>query len=312
MVGRRFTRAGRLSAFGAVAVVAFSALGLSAAVASPSKASRPATDPGTYGGNSNGHAFTFFVPPGSSSVVDISMPVSGLICSPSGRGVNDTTFVIAKTALSHDGSFSAQASQDGFFAGAATRFSYSVAGRFSKATKQHAATAAGTLREELRYTNRAGVQHVCTTKGRSWTATRSGPIPKANSLVKPGNYAGFGNTRALGFAVKGSKVSNIYIPEVGLGCVPGGSVVGDATFNLARTTIGSDASFSIHTTRKGTYVGAHATFTYFFSGDFQGSNANGVGVAAGTFREDIAYTTKKGVHRTCTTNTVPWTAARTS
>jgi hypothetical protein len=312
MRGRHFSSAGRLGALGAVTVVAFSLVGMSVAVAAPSTVSKPVADPGSYGGSAGGLALTFFVSLGSRSVLDISMPVSALTCSPGGKALSDTTFVIAKVALGGNDAFSAKASQDGIFSGDSTRFSYSVAGRFSKATKQHTATAAGSLREDMSYTDRSGVHHLCTTKNLTWTARRSGPSPRSASLVKAGNYGGLADGRALGFAVKSRRVNTIYFPSTGLICSPGGGLIGDTTFVIPHTAIKPDGSFSALTSRTGRYAGARATFRYFFSGDFQGPNASGVVGAAGIYREDIAYTAKTGIHRTCTTNTKAWVVVRTS
>ena len=288
-------------------------LGVSAAVAAPSmSAAKPVADAGNYAGIAGGYAVTFFVSPGSRSVLNVSIPDTSLACAPGGGAVADTTFAIPKAALRRNGSFSAAGSQNGVAAGNPARFSYSFAGRFSRATKQHTATATGTFREDLRYTDSTGVHHTCTTNTKAWTAGRSGSIPTAKSLVRQGNYRGIAGGYALTFAAAPGRVNSISIPDTSLLCSPGGGAVADTTFTIPQVTVRPDGSFTAQTSRSGVEAGATATFAYRFSGSFQGLNAKGAGSAAGVFREDVTYTDSAGVHHTCTTNTKSWTATRTS
>jgi hypothetical protein len=274
---------------------------------------KPVADAGTYTGTAGGYPVTFFVAPSRSSVVNISVPLTGLACSPGGAGANDRTFVIAKAAI-RNGTFNAKGSQSGVFGGYAARFSYSLSGRFTKATKQHTATAAGSFRDDVRYTDRTGAHLLCTTNKQAWTAARTGPLATPANLVKPGNYTGTAGGFGLSFVAAGSKrsLTTISIPLTGLGCFPAGSGANDRTFTIAQTAVRADGSFSATASQSGVYGGATASFHYFFSGSFQGPNANNVGSAAGVFREDITYTDTAGVQQTCTTNMAAWTATRTS
>jgi hypothetical protein len=289
----------------------FVLLGL-AAGAAPGQVSRTAAkavaDPGAYSGVAGGRALAFFVAPGGRKLVNVSMPQTVLTCTPGGGAIADFTFAIPKGAVRSYGVFSAAGSQSGVYGGYPAQYSYSFSGRFSKATKLHTGTGAGIVREDMRYTDSAGVHHTCTTNNQSWTASRSGPNPIG--LTRAGKYAGFGAGRALSFVVTPGRVNTIALPQTVLTCSPGGGAVADATFAIPQAPVRGDGSFSAKTSQTGVFGGATATFSYAFAGSFQGLSATGVGSAAGTLREDVVYTDTAGVHRTCTTNTVPWTANR--
>lgn len=290
------------------------AVSLTAALGAPGMSSlKPAADPGSYSGTVGGYPLTFFVGPGGRSVLDISVPTTALACSPGGAGANDRTFVIATAAL-RNGTFNARGAQSGVFGGYAARFSYSLSGRFTRATKQHTATAAGSVREDIRYTDRAGAHELCTTNKQAWTAARTGPLATPANLIKPGNYTGTAGGYALSFVTAASKrsLTTISIPTTALGCFPAGNGANDRTFTIQQTAVRADGSFSATSSQSGVYGGATANFNYFFSGNFQGPNANNVGSAGGLFREDITFTDTAGVKQTCTTNMQAWTATRTS
>jgi hypothetical protein len=289
-------------------------LGLSAAAAgSSTSVAKPVADAGHYAGRGvDGSPLTFFVSPGSRNVLNISIPGTVLPCSPGGGYRTDDTFAILKTVLRPGGSFRAKGSQNGVSGNDAVRFSYSFAGRFSKATKQHTATATGSFREDITFTDTAGVHHVCTTNTKAWTASRSGSIPALKSLVRQGNYAGRGaDGSALTFAVAPSRVNNISIPGTVLPC-SGVSYKTDDTFAIPQVAVRPDGSFSAKRSQNGVNGGQAVLFSYSFSGSFQGLNPNRVGSAAGVFREDITFTDTAGVHHICTTNTKAWTATRSS
>jgi hypothetical protein len=291
--------------------ISVAVLGLPTAAAAPSMSvTKPVADTGSYTGVAAGRAVTFFVAPGSRRVLNLAIPLTGLYCSPGGGGTSDTSFVIAKTAIGLKGAFNVKGAQNGIFGGYPARFSYSFAGRFSKATKLHTGTAAGTFREDIRYTDSSGVHITCSTNRQSWTASRSGPVPTLKSLVRQGHYAGSALGRALSFTVAPSRVNTISIPLTGLYCSPGGGGTSDTTFAIPQATVKGDGSFSAKASQTGVFGGANATFNYVFSGNFQGLNENKVGNVAGVFREDITYTNTAGVHITCTTNTQAWTATR--
>ncbi len=285
-------------------------LGLSVATGALSRlVVKPVADPGIYTGTAAGHAVAFFVSGSGRSLLDVSISPTTLACAPSGGGANDA-LIILKAAIRPGGAFSARGSQTGAFAGFPARFSYSFAGRFSRATKLHTGTAAGTFREDIRYTDRTGAHQTCTTNSTSWTATRSGP--KLKALLAPGNYTGTAGGWTLTFAATRGKVDTVTIPLTGLSCMPSGGGANDSTFAIPQVAIRTDGSFNARRSTTGVFGGATATFSYSFSGNFQGANASHVGSAAGVFREDIAFTDNAGVHQICTTNTKAWVATRTS
>jgi hypothetical protein len=286
-------------------------LGVFAGAAAPSTSlTKPVADAGIYTGAAAARSLAFFVSPGGRSLRDIAVSLTDLGCAPVGNGANDTTFVIPKTAIALRGSFSAKGTQSGVFSGYQARFDYSFAGRFSKATKLHTGTAAGTFREDIRFTDKAGVHQTCTTNRKTWTATRSGP--KLKALVAAGNYTGLAGQRPLSFAATSGRVNTIVVSLTDLGCLPQGNGANDTTFAIPQAALTREGSFSARASNTGVFGGGTATFTYAFSGHFQGLNSSGVGSAAGVYREDITYTDTKGVHQMCTTNTKPWTAARSS
>jgi hypothetical protein len=305
--------------FASISVLLAAAL-LATAASGHANAGKAVAEPGSYSGTASGYPVSFFVAPGGRSLINIAMPGTVLGCTPGGGSTSDRTFSIARVALRPDGSFSGRGSQRGVFAvaaGAAATFTYSFSGRFQRATKQHAATAAGTFREDVRYTDSAGAHLLCTTNRQSWTAARSGPLAAAKTLVVPGNYTGTGGGGyPLSFTSLAGKtaVATVTIPGTVLACTGAGST-SDRTFAIARVVVGRDGSFSGKASQTGVlgaFQGASATFSYTFSGNFQGRNADGVGSAAGTFREDVAVTDASGVHRLCTTNTQLWSATRSS
>lgn len=298
-----------MKAFALVASLLVS--GLSAATSAPSMSvAKPVADAGIYTGTAVGRSLAFFVSPGGRRVVDITVTLTDLACAPAGNGASDTTFVISNAAITQRGSVNAKGTQNGFFGGYAARFSYSFAGRFSKATKLHTGTAAGTFREDIRFTDNAGGHQTCTTNRKTWTATRSGP--KLKALVTPGNYTGLAGQRSLSFSVASGRLSTVAVSLTDLGCLPQGNGANDVTFAIPQVAVRRDGSFNAHASTTGVFGGSTATFTYAFSGHFQGRNSTGTGSAAGVYREDITYTDAQGVRQICTTNTKAWTAARSS
>jgi hypothetical protein len=89
-------------------------------------------------------------------------------------------------------------------------------------------------------------------------------------------------------------------------CAGGGAY--ETPFKILKATIKPDRLFTAKTSQSGVVGGAKATITYFVTGYFQGPDAKGAATAAGVFREDIVFT--DAPNRTCTSNDLPWTAAR--
>jgi hypothetical protein len=279
-----------------------------AVAANSTSQAKPVADSGIYTGTAGGYGLTFFVAPSGRTLVNVSAPYSALACTPGGAAIADTTFTIPKITIRPKGSFSAKGSQTGYSSGYEAKFSYSFSGRFTRATKQHTGTAAGTFREDIRYTDRTGAHLTCTTNSKSWTANRTGPSPKP--LVALGSYKGTAAGYGLTFAAAPSRVNTISIPYTALGCSPGGGAVADTTFAIPQVAVRPDGSFSAKAAQTGVFAGVTANFSYLFTGSFQGPDSNRVGSTAGTFREDITYTDAQGVHQTCTTDTKAWAATR--
>ena len=294
-------------------ICSLAVLGLFVAAGAPgmSDALKPVADPGIYSGLGAGRPLTFFVTASRTSLRDVAIPLTDLACAPRGGGANDYTFFIAKALIKPGGAFSAKGVQSGFFAGAPAQFSYVFAGRLTKATKVRSGTGAGTFRTTIRYTDTAGVNQTCTTNTKSWTATRSGPKLKA-PLLKAGNYTGLAAGRPVTFTAAPGRITTVAISLTDLACSPRGGGSNDTTFAIPQLAVRPDGSFSQRASTTGVFAGKSATFTYSFSGQFEGLNSSRVGSVTGTFREDIAYTDTAGVKQTCTTNTRIWTAARSS
>jgi hypothetical protein len=77
---------------------------------------------------------------------------------------------------------------------------------------------------------------------------------------------------------------------------------------LAGAPISPNGSFSAAGSEVATFGGAPATFTFRFSGNFEGVNGSGRNRAGGTLREDI--TVDDGTVHHCTSNTQSWVALR--
>jgi hypothetical protein len=270
-----------------------------------------AVEPGSYrGSHVGGHPVTFFVSAGGASVLNISIPTVFIACTPAGGFPSVNHLEVLKTAIETDGSFTAKASQDGVFAGVKAKFTYSVNGQFQQATAGKAATAAGTYRQEIVFTD--STAHRCTSNNQSWTASRTGdPQPPRKSLIEPGSYRGShvgGHPITFSVAAGGASALNISIPTVFIACTPAGAFPSTDHLQVLKTAINADGSFTAKTTQDGVFAGKNAKFTYFFTGHFQGVTAAGVATASGVYRQDIVFT--DATTRTCTSNNQTWTATR--
>jgi PKD domain len=127
-----------------------------------------------------------------------------------------------------------------------------------------------------------------------------------------GSYTGSYPTdvyEPITFYVSGNEadLQDIAIPSVSLTCAPGGAAVGEP-FLIASVPLKANGSFSKTTTQQGVYQGYPATFTYTFSGNISGVNADGAVTVAGSFRETLAYTAAAAYD--CTSNDQSWSATR--
>jgi hypothetical protein len=266
--------------------------------------------PGSYSGQNgqNGNGFSLYVAPGGRAALNVSDPLTGLTCTPSG-GAGDHIRIV-KTAIGPSGAFAARTSQKGLFRGLPATFRYTVIGRFQAATKTQAATAAGTWREDV-VTSDPSIR--CTSNEQSWTATRdAGAIP-TKPTIEPGSYTGQNGQNGNGFtftvAPDRKSMLNVSNPLTGLACVPSGSGAGDH-LRVLRIAVARDGSFSARMTQKGLLNGVDATFTYTVAGWFEGATPLGAATVAGIWREDIELAS--GTTKTCTSNEQSWTATRAS
>jgi hypothetical protein len=80
----------------------------------------------------------------------------------------------------------------------------------------------------------------------------------------------------------------------------------DSNFAIPDVRINPDGSFAGQATQNGIFANAPAKITYSVAGNFQGIIGS-YATAAGSYREDIAFTDSTGSH-TCTSNTLPFAA----
>jgi hypothetical protein len=114
---------------------------------------------------------TFFVSPGRRSVVNISIPLVRIACTPAASGAPDRDqILIAQTAIRPAGSFVGKATQNGVFAGSPANFTHSFTGNFHGRDARRATTAAGLFREDIVFADPTGTTHTCTSNDQPWTA----------------------------------------------------------------------------------------------------------------------------------------------
>ena len=264
-------------------------------------------DAGSYSGKTrDGNALTFFVPIGGRRLVNIDMPRLGVNCVPD--GLISGRFVLASATIRPGGVFRGRHVEHGILYGSPATFIYSFSGRFSK-TGTQPTSAAGSFREDVSWKD-ATSNHKCTTNLQTWTAARSGAIPKASNLLRPGAYTGRGSYSGafLTFSVAGNSLQNFSVPNLAVYCTHT-TYLGDH-LQFASVAIRRNGSFSATARQSGVFAGAPAKFTYWLSGTFQGPGPSVAATAAGQYREDIVYTDSSGVPQSCSTNDESWTASR--
>jgi len=268
---------------------------------------RLAAEPGSYSGQNgqNGNGFNLYVAAGGRTVLNVTDPLTGLTCTPSG-GTSDHLRIL-KTTIRGDGSFTTRGSQKGLYRGLAATFTYTVAGRFQKAGAGKAAPAAGTWREDI-VTGDPSIR--CTSNAQSWTAARD-PGPRLQKqLVLPGDYTGQNGQNGNGFTLSVSadrrSVLNLSDPLTGLAC--SGTTGGTSDhLRFLKIPIRADGSFAAKIRQEGLLSGTKATFTYTVAGYFEGPTPLGAATVAGVWREDIELS---GGTTRCTSNDQSWTATR--
>jgi hypothetical protein len=263
-------------------------------------------EPGTY--SLYNTVRTFFVAPGGRRLLNVAVGGVAIACTPAASSAPQADFlVIAKATIRPDGSFAAKGSQSGVFAGFPATFTYSFAGRFAAAADGKPASAAGSYREDIVF--RDNVSHRCTSNDQSWTAVKTGPIPQA-ALAAAGKYSLYNTVRTFAVAPGGRSLVNVAIGGVAIACTPLARNAPQADqIVIPQAPIAADGSFAARASRSGVFAGAPATFTYSFTGSFQGADRNGAPTAAGLYREDVVFADAAGSHR-CTSNDQPWVAVQ--
>ena len=161
-----------------------------------SKAQPPSTKsiavPGSYSGSSRGNygTITFFVAPGGTGLLNVSVPNLGIACAPAGSFPSSYNLGILRTAIAPNGSFVATGTEQGVFVGAPAVFSYSFSGRFQRATAAGPATATGTFEGGVVFAA-SGATERCRSNEQTWTATHDPQPAPQKSVPVPGSYTGY-------------------------------------------------------------------------------------------------------------------------
>ena len=185
------------------------------------------------------------------------------------------------------------------------KFKYTFSGQFHGTGSAGVVRVAGTLREDITYEN--GSKFECTTNGETWSLTRDSVQTEASFPPAAGSYSG---TDQQGYGMTfevtsgGTKLQNVSVPTVVVGCTPAKEIV--PAFVIKEATIGSDGSFTAKETESATVFGVTATVTYEFSGQFHGTGSGGKIRVAGTLRETAVD--ESGKTFACTSNGQAWEA----
>ncbi|MDX6209173.1 MAG: hypothetical protein QOE24_1564, partial [Frankiales bacterium] len=186
----------------------------------PAKTSPTPPPSGSYSGTDGQlRGVTFFVSANGGSLQDVSVPVAQLSCVPDGQTAYDQ-LQVSSVPLRSDGSFSSTTTQTGVFSGHPATFTYVFAGRVNGRASSGAAQLAGTLRENVDYTD-LPARH-CTTNDQPWTAVRDSQ-PAQPSGAPSGSYSGYDTQlRPMTFfvAANGRSLQDVSVPVVQLSCIP--------------------------------------------------------------------------------------------
>ncbi len=265
---------------------------------------------GSYsaGGNSDYYGFSFFVSPGGTSILNISVD-SDVTCSPAGSFPGSNQIVIPRVAIAPNGTFVGSTTDNGAFDNADAKFTYFFAGHFRPATSAGPPTAAGTLRQDIVFAAN-GTRETCTSNLESWAATHDPQPAPARTVAVPGSYSAGGNSDYYGFSFfvspGGAKLVNVAV-DAGLECTPAGSFPRFNEIVIPNVAIAANGSFSGTATQHGVFDNANAEFTYSFAGYFEGATPAGPETLAGTLSEGVVFAAN-GTTETCTSNLQPWSA----
>ena len=267
---------------------------------------------GSYSGSEsqNGNGISFYISASRKSVQDVSIPLTGLNCTPGNTGIGNHLSV-ASVAIGSTGSFSSTTTQHGVLSGYPATFTYTFKGGFHGVNTAGAEQANGTYSETIKYTD--SVARTCATGSQTWKVARDSQPTQPTTAPPTGSYSGSEsqNGNGISFYVSGSRTTlqDVSIPLTGLDCAPGNGGFGNH-LSVASVALSSTGSFSSTTTQHGVLFGYPATFSYTFRGNFHGVNTSGAERAAGTYSETVTYTDSTA--RDCTTDSQTWTVARDS
>ncbi len=268
--------------------------------------------PGSYTGNYAGEygSLTFFVSPGGTKILNISVPYVNMACAPSGSFPTSTPLSILSAGIAANGTLTAAGTQQGVFSGGLAKFSYSVTGRFKGATTAGPATATGTLSESVAFTS-SGAAERCTSNSRSWTVSHDAEAAPQNSSAVAGSYSGSypGEYGQLAFFVLpgGRSLVNISVPYLNMACTPTGSFPTSNPLSIPQAQIKPSGSFVASGVEKAVFSGEPATLAYTFAGNVEGATPSGPVTIAGTVREEVKFSSS-GANEICTSNENLWTA----
>ncbi len=259
---------------------------------------------GSYSGTDHqGYGMSFYVSPGGGEVQNVVVSTTIMGCTPSEEV--DDHFEVASVAINPDGSFSSTTEQEGVLKHLPAKFKYTLSGQFHGTGSAGVVRVAGTLREDITYEN--GSKFECTTNGEDWSLTRESVQTEASFPPAAGSYSGTdhqGYGLTFEVASGGTKLQNVSVPTVVLGCTPAKEA--DLAFVIKEATIGSDGAFTAKETESAMVFGVIATVTYEFSGQFHGTGSGGEGRVAGTLREKAVDESGKTFE--CTSNGQSWEA----
>ena len=265
-----------------------------------------APPPGSYSGSTHqGYGLSFYVAADSTKMQDVSIPTVGIGCTPTSSFADQLN--VASIPIGADGSFTSTTTQTGVLSGAPATFTYTFNGHFHGTTSSGDERVGGQLREDITFNN--GIAYSCTSNVQSWSVTRDTQGSQAASAPPPGSYSGSthqGYGLSFYVAADSTKMQNVSIPTVGIGCTPTSSFADQ--LNVASIPIGADGSFTSTTTQTGVLSGAPATFTYTFNGHFHGTTSSGDERVGGQLREDITF--NNGIPYSCTSNVQSWSVTR--
>ncbi len=262
---------------------------------------------GSYGGTtSQGYNIALYVSPDSTKLEDVTINAVELGCTPGGS-YQDQSFNIPSIAIASDGSFTTTVVESGVIDNSAATITYTLSGHFHGTTGGGLERVAGQVRDDIAYNN--GTAYSCTSNNQSWSATYSAQGTSQSALPPPaGSYGGTtsqGYNIALYVSPDSTKLQDVTINAVELGCTPGGSYQ-DQSFNIPSIAIASDGSFTTTVVESGVIDNSAATITYTLSGHFHGTTGGGLERVAGQVRDDITY--NNGTAYSCTSNNQSWSA----